>query len=111
MFSLSRPTNEQIGKFLESARALPLSYSEVGMTRESRSADYLIDHNRVRLGAGANTFERAGAALKSWKHFDLGWVEPFPEAAPIAVDSTVAVLVNHSALWSLNACRIVYLVD
>jgi uncharacterized protein (UPF0548 family) len=31
--------------------------------------------------------------------------------APIAVGSTVAVVVHHLNFWSLNACRIVYVID
>jgi uncharacterized protein (UPF0548 family) len=111
MFLASRPTNDEVEKFLESARVSPLSYSDAGMTGSGRSSDYQIDHSRVKLGFGSDTYDRACAALMKWKQFDLGWVELFPKNASIAVDSTVTVLVNHSLLWSLNASRIVYLVD
>ena len=111
MFLLKRPAAERVKNFLVTAQALPLSYLEVGATSATPPPDYTVDHNFVRLGAGAEIFERAVGALKSWKHFDLGWVKLLPADAPIQVGVTVAVLVNHSCLWSLNACRIVYLVD
>ena len=111
MFLLKRPAAERIKNFLVTAQGLPLSYLEVGATRATPPPDYTFDHNFVRLGVGAGIFERAVGALKSWKHFDLGWVKLLPADAPIQVGVTVAILVNHSFLWSLNACRIVYLVD
>lgn len=46
--------------------------------------------------------------------FRLGWLELHPPGQPITPRATVAVVVNHFAFWSfwsLNACRIVYLID
>ena len=43
--------------------------------------------------------------------FNLKWCRVYPAAAPIEVGTTVAVLVRHFGFWSLNACRIVYLVE
>lgn len=43
--------------------------------------------------------------------FDLGWVELVDPKAPIEAGTTVAVLVRSLGLWSLNAARIVYVVD
>ena len=43
--------------------------------------------------------------------FQLGWVELFHETAPIEIGSDVAVLVRVFGVWSLNACRIVYVMD
>ena len=111
MFLLKRPTEEQIKDFLVTAQGLPLSYPEVGAMHATPPPDYKVDHNFVPLGAGAEVFEHAVGALKHWKHFDLGWVQLLPADAQIQVGVTVAVLVNHSFLWSLNACQIVYVID
>lgn len=111
MFLIKRPTEKRIVDFLQSAETLPFSYTEAGMTAVQLPAGYRLDHNRAILGKGRETFERAATSLKHWKHFDLGWVELFPEDAPVAIGSTVAVLVNHSFLWSLNGCRIIYVID
>ena len=43
--------------------------------------------------------------------FALGWVELFPSDAPIEVGTTVGILVRHFGFWSLNAARIVYLIN
>jgi uncharacterized protein (UPF0548 family) len=43
--------------------------------------------------------------------FDLPWVRLCWPDAPIGSGAAVAVLVSHLGFWSLNACRIVYLVE
>jgi uncharacterized protein (UPF0548 family) len=46
----------------------------------------------------------------AWKHFDIGWIETFPRDAPVAVGTVVAVLIRHLGFWSLNGCRVLYIV-
>ncbi len=87
------------------------SYPEVGQSRWGAPPGYAVDHNRLKLGRGENTFRRAVAAVQSWKMFDIGWAELCWPNAPIEVGSTVAVLVHHLGIWSLNACRVVYAVQ
>jgi len=43
--------------------------------------------------------------------FDMPWVNLHWPSAPILVGTEVAVSVHHFGFYSLNACRIVYLVD
>ena len=42
--------------------------------------------------------------------FNLGWVQIYWPEAPVAVGTAVAVLARHLGFYSLNACRIVYVV-
>ena len=72
---------------------------------------YVVDHNRIRLGTGEEVFARAVEALHGWRMFDVGWVWIRPPDTPVEVGNTVAVLGKHYGFWSLNACRIVYLVE
>ena len=114
MFFLRAPSEEQIRRFISSQREQPFSYPEVGASRHGdveRVEGYTIDRHRVKLGLGENTFERAVDALRKWKHFCLGWVRIVPPDTPVEVGATVAVLAKLFALWSLNACRIVYVID
>ncbi len=110
---LSEPSEARISGFLRAQRDAPFSYAEVGASREGARelAGYEVDHNRARLGQGEVTFERAVAALRAWKMFEVGWIRISPPDAPIEVGTTVAVLARHHGFWSLNACRIVYLID
>ena len=43
--------------------------------------------------------------------FDMEWIELCRPNAPIEPGSTVAVLARHFGFWSLNVCRIVYVLD
>ena len=112
MFLLREPSAKIISTFLAAQRDSGFSYPEVGASRgDQPPAGYNVDHNRVRLGAGEETFVRASAAIRSWKMFELGWCRIHPPAAPIEVGSAVAVVINHFGFWSLNACRIVYILE
>ena len=112
MFQLTRPTPAQIDAFLAAQGSAEFSYAEVGATRSGAApAGYVVDRNRVQLGAGAEVFHRATAALRSWRMSTLGWSSVHPVGAPIVPGETVAVVVHHYGFWSMNACRIVYVFD
>lgn len=112
MFQLTRPTPAQIDTFLAAQRGSELSYPEVGATRsDSAPAGYNADRNRVRLGVGAETFRRAADALRRWRASSLGWTSIHPVGAPIMPGVTIAVVVRHLGFWSLNAGRIIYVLD
>ena len=72
---------------------------------------YVADHNRVELGKGVETFERAKRAVRNWKMFDMPWVDLCWPDTPVEPGGNVAVLLSHLGFWSLNACRIVYVID
>jgi len=48
--------------------------------------------------------------VRAWKMFDMPWIELCWPDTPIEPGATVAVLVSHLGFWSLNACRIVYVI-
>ena len=110
-FSLARPSPRRIQKFLDRQRREPFSYAEQGATRGPAPPGFTVDRYRVELGRGSTVFARAVEALRLWKMFDLGWVELCWPDAPVEPGSTVAVLTRHYGFWSLNASRIVYVVD
>ncbi len=72
---------------------------------------YNVDHNRVFLGRGEGTWRRATEAIREWQMFNMPWVRLYSPTTPIEVGATVAVLVQHFGFYSLNAARIVYVVD
>lgn len=112
MFLLTQPLEEMVGQFIRAQRELPFSYSPAGATRKGEApSGYYVDHNRTTLGNGTDTFDRAATALRNWKQFDLGWVSIVPSDTAIAVGEAVAVQAHTFGVWSLNACRIVYVVD
>jgi uncharacterized protein (UPF0548 family) len=111
MLHFSRPSEEAIREFIASQKDQTFSYAPAGATREQPPKGYTVDHNRVQLGQGMDDFLRAKAAIASWKMFEVvGLTLCYPDT-PIATGATVALLASHFGLWSLNACRIVYLVE
>jgi uncharacterized protein (UPF0548 family) len=111
MLFLRRPTAEAIRAFLASQARLDLTYSAVGATTTNPPAGYVVDHTRMRLGAGEKVFAAAKAALERWQQFRLGWLEASPEDTPIKEGQVVAILARSIGLWWLNACRIVAVVN
>jgi len=107
MFLIHRPSAQQIQRFLDASRDLPLSYTPVGLARTGASG-FRVDEEIVVVGSGEADFARATAALTGWRHFDLGWVELHPWQAGITDGAVVAVAIRHFGFWSLNGCRVVY---
>lgn len=111
MYFLKRPKTEFVRAFLAEQRNSSFSYSQVGASREGAPKDFTVDHNRLQLGNGRACFDRAVQAVRQWKMFDMPWVSLCWPDAPILKGTTVAVLITHLGFWSLNACRIVYLIE
>lgn len=111
MFLAKKPSAKVITRFLASQADEPFTYSQVGATKEQPPADYVLDHNRVCLGYGPEIYERAIAALRKWSQFDLGWVKIVPDTTPLEVGNVVAIQARTFGVWSLSACRIVYLIN
>lgn len=107
----SKPTPEKIRKFLEDCSDSAFSYREAGATRDETPAGYTVDRNRINLGAGLHDFEKAKTAVRNWKMFDMPWIELYQPNTPIEEGSIVAILVRHFGFYSLNAARIVYVID
>jgi uncharacterized protein (UPF0548 family) len=108
----TRPTAQEVTAFLEAQRATTFSYAEVGASRSATAPPgYTADRNRIQLGVGDDTFRRAVAGLRAWTMSSLGWSSIYPNAAPIAPGETVAIVAHHYGFWSLNACRVVYVLD
>ena len=110
MFLVTKPSEARISRFIAAQHELPFTYAEVGATRAELPANYTIDHNRIQLGTGQERYERAMIALQEWKQFDLGWALIVPPNTPIQAGNTVAMRAQHFGFWSLNACRIVYVI-
>lgn len=111
MFKISEPTERDVDEFIAAQRNLPFTYTEVGTTNATPPAGYNVDHNRIQLGKGEATYQRAIDALKNWQQFDLGWVTIVPRGVVVDKGATVAVKARAFGTWSLNACRVVYVIN
>ncbi len=111
MFLFRQPTETAIRAFLQAQARLDFTYSDVGATATHPPADFVVDHTRVCLGSGDEVFRRAKIGLQGWKQFDLGWLRASPANTPIRSGEFVGVVACTLAVWSLNAARIVYVVE
>ena len=109
MFLFRRPTSLLLDQILERARQLPLSYERPGLAAEKAPQDYLVGEEHAVIGQGAEVFARAAQGLREWRHFELGWARIYPRDAMLTPGSNVLVVAQHFGLWSVNACRVVYL--
>ncbi len=111
MFRISAPSTEEIPELLDRQESADFSYPLRGCTKGPVPAGYRRDHNRVLLGEGPEVFAEACRQLSRWSMFDLSFVRLLhPDAVP-QVGQTVAVCAAHLGFYSLNFCRIVYLID
>ena len=111
MFSLTAPSEDEIRRFISNQKDSGFSYSEIGASATAAPTGYNLDHTRVRLGRGEVTWRHAARAIRAWQMFSMPWVNLHWPSAPIQVGTVVAVSVRHLGFYSLNACRIVYVVD
>jgi uncharacterized protein (UPF0548 family) len=111
MLSLRKPSAESTRRFLTAQAKLDFSYSAVGATANQLPAGFVVDRTRIKLGEGEPVFQAAKAALQRWRQFDLGWMEAWSPETPIQTGEVVAIAARAIGLWSLNACKIVYVVD
>ena len=112
MFTFLKPSTSDIDVFLEGRKTDVYSYPEVGGSRNAPfPTGYDIDHNRQILGRGEADFELAKGAIRRWTMFNVPGLQLFYPDTPIEPGRNVALLARHLGFYSLNSCRIVYVID
>jgi len=112
MFLLALPSDDEIKSFLERQQRATFSYKAVGLSKNGSSPkNYRRDHNRIQLGSGQETWNNARQAVRGWKMFDMPCAQLCWPSAEIREGTTVAILIRHFGFCSLNASRIVYVID
>ena len=111
MFTFFEPSDERIKNFLAAQRDSSFSYPEVGASKNIIPSGYPVNHHCIQLGSGAEIYERAADAIRNWAMYQTGWTHLYPPKITIVVGEVVCVVVNHSLCWSLNPCRIIYVLE
>jgi uncharacterized protein (UPF0548 family) len=111
VFGLTQFSEDEIRRFISRQKDSGFSYPEVGASAAAVPKGYNIDHNRALLGRGEATWRRAVERIRAWQMFSVPWVNLYWPSAPIQVGTDVAVSIHHFGFYSLNACRIVYVID
>jgi uncharacterized protein (UPF0548 family) len=116
MIRFTKPSTDLLRRFLDEQSPLKHTYDAIGATRGESWADNVpagfdVDHTRACLGAGAQTFSAAKEALRGWRQFQLGWVEPWPTDVPLLPDKVVSIVARLGPFYWSNACRILHAFD
>jgi len=112
MFLLRRPSNVFVHAFLERQPSSKFSYAHFGASREGDCPSaYVSDHNRVQLGCGASTWTVGKQSIREWQMFDIPRLQLCWPNGPITEGTNLAIAIRHFGFWSLNASRIVYVME
>lgn len=68
---------------------------------------FLLNHARVLIGSGQETYEKGKNALQNWRHFQMNWtfVEP---TTPIKSGVKFCVCVKEFLPWLMMPLQVVY---
>lgn len=124
IFSLQRPSHQEIDRFLAEQHDAQFSYPEVGATApipgtvespleqtHHLKKHYRLIHHRFRIGSGRSDYERAKKACTAWEYFNMSWVQlcwPDRLAEP---GVTFAIMGYALGIWSINGSRVIYRCD
>ena len=112
MLTLKRPSEADVIRYLLKCKASPFTYAQPGVTRTQEFPDgFCVDRQRSLLGYGEETYESAKDALRGWSMFPRELTELYWPDQSIRVGAHVAVLFRAGPIWSLNPCRVVYVLD
>lgn len=111
MFRLRAPSVDEVEQFISQQQYSAFSYPDVGASANELPAGYNVDSNRILLGSGEVTWRRAVEAVRGWQIFNMPWVRLYWPSSPIQVGMDVAILIRHFGFFSLNASRIIYIIN
>ena len=111
VFHLLLPAPPDADAAIRASARAPFSYAQVGGTRAALPDGYDHDVQRAVLGHGRQAWDRAVAAMRAWKQFDLPWVRFYRPDTPIRPGEVVAFSSRQCGMWALNLCRVVEVVD
>ncbi|WP_372369830.1 DUF1990 family protein [Candidatus Uabimicrobium sp. HlEnr_7] len=113
MLYILRPSPNKMPKLLKKWQKNPLTYSQVGCTKnEEVPKGFNKDKRRVLLGNGEDIFTKAKEALKNWKMYDVSWMDVHRPFAPLEKDETSVTFIKLFGIWfGAIPCRIVYTIN
>jgi uncharacterized protein (UPF0548 family) len=71
LFRLTAPTEDEIRRFISKHKDSGFSYPEVGASATTAPLGYNVEHNRIQLGRGQVTWQRAVEAIRARKMFHM----------------------------------------
>lgn len=83
------------------------SISSLKEDKQLREAGFALNHARVLVGSGMETFEKGKTALQTWRHFQFNWTF-VDSATPIKTGVKFCVCVNEFLSWLMMPLQIAY---
>ncbi|KAL9263649.1 UPF0548 protein-like protein [Drosera capensis] len=83
------------------------SISSLKEDKQLKEAGFSLNHARVLVGSGMETFEKGKAALQTWRHFQFNWTF-VDSATPIKTGVKFCVCVNEFLPWLMMPLQIAY---
>lgn len=111
LFRFRRPSHLEIAAVARANASEPYSYRHVGATAGTPPVARGVRRATTRLGHGPDVFARAMDAVQAWRMFHLPWIDTIPLESPPRAGQLVAYATRHLGLWTLHACRVVYVVE
>ncbi|XP_057500852.1 UPF0548 protein At2g17695 isoform X2 [Actinidia eriantha] len=75
--------------------------------KELSKNGFLLNHARVLVGSGLETYEKGKTALQTWRHFGLDWAFVDPRT-PIQSGAKFCVCVKEFFPWLMMPLQVVY---
>lgn len=108
MLFFLKPSETLIQSRLAERSVMAFSYAYVGATRSTPPAGWRINHMRLQVGTGRAKFDALVEALFSWKLLATDGLQVFPSTEKLEQNTDVAILSRHFGIWSVDFCRVLY---
>jgi uncharacterized protein (UPF0548 family) len=108
MLFLLKPGAPAIERLLKRHERASFSYENIGATRTAPPPGWGINHMRQLIGSRQAAYEKACAALFSWQLLAISGLEVFPSTPELRPGTDVAILSRHFGVWSVDFCRVIY---
>ena len=119
MFSLHRPTPDQLRSLAARRATRPLSFRAGLLDRADATPKFpsdprngwFVDRCSATIGHGPDEFAAGRDALRRWQQFAPEWTMSMCPPAPIARGIVVAYAARVLGLWWSYGCRILEVID
>jgi uncharacterized protein (UPF0548 family) len=108
MLFLLRPRTPAIQRLLKERERATFSYKDIGATRTAPPPGWRINHMRRLIGKRQAAYEKACTALFSWRLLAIEGLQVFPATPELQTGTDVAILSRHFGIWSVDFCRVIY---
>jgi uncharacterized protein (UPF0548 family) len=108
---LLKPSETLIRSLLAERAGMRFSYPHVQATRTSPPEGWWINHMRLKVGTRRADFDALVEALFSWELLAIDGLQVFSSTQTLQVGTDVAIVSRHFGIWSVDFCRVIYVLN